>query len=481
MNHLLALTRIAALVALLAAIALPATAQPTTDALDEYLRAQVASQRVPGLAFVRVDKAGNVDIRAYGAGITPQTRFYIGSLSKAMTAVAVMQLVDAGLVNLDAPVRTYLPTFTTQDPEQAGRITVRHLLNQTSGLSDQGYARDDGETDLAALVAALASARHTAEPGAAFAYFNTNYDVLGRLIEVVTGKTYADYLRANLFDRLGMPDALAHTPAPATVDRLTQGHILLFGFPLAYPPQSVAAPSGGIIASGRDMAAFLRLFLQDESSILSKASRQLLLSPPQTPESTYGMGWFVGRLSDGAPIYEHSGDVPTFHADMMILPQQGVAFALLYNRQYLLSALTSFPEIRYGVAAILRGNPPSGGLSASVLGAIILAVVAVSVISDLRRLFLSRAWVTKARARSRVSVVFGLLTLLIPVVILLLLPTLILALTGRALRDYGLVFALLPDVMLFLFVSIALGALTLVVRILLLVRGASNALQASGY
>jgi uncharacterized BrkB/YihY/UPF0761 family membrane protein len=181
------------------------------------------------------------------------------------------------------------------------------------------------------------------------------------------------------------------------------------------------------------------------------------------------MGWFAGRLRDGAPIYEHSGDVPTFHADMMILPQQGVAFALLYNQQYLLSALTSFPEIRYGVAAILRGNPPSGGLSASVLGAIILAVVAVSVVSDLRRLFLSRAWAIKARTRSRLSVVFGLLTLLIPVVILLL-PTLILALTGRALRDYGLIFALLPDVMLFMFVSIALGALTLGVRIALLVR-----------
>jgi hypothetical protein len=132
------------------------------------------------------------------------------------------------------------------------------------------------------------------------------------------------------------------------------------------------------------------------------------------------------------------------------------------------------------VAAILRGNPPSGGLSASVLGAIILAVVAVSVISDLRRLFLSRAWAIKARTRSRLSVVFGLLTLLIPVVILLLLPTLILALTGRALRDYGLIFALLPDVMLFLFVSIALGALTLLVRVFLLARSASNELQSSG-
>jgi len=250
MNHLLALARIAALVALLAAIALPASAQPTTDALDEYLRAQVASQRVPGLAFVQVDKAGNVDIRTYGAGIAPQTRFYIGSLSKAMTAVAVMQLVDAGLVNLDAPVRTYIPTFTTQDAAQAGRITVRHLLNQTSGLSDQGCARDDGETDLAALVAALASARHTAEPGSTFAYFNTNYDVLGRLIEVVTGQSYADYLRAKLFEPLGMPDALAHTPALALCSARTRmGKASSMACPKSVRPKEKVSPGGTRCAS----------------------------------------------------------------------------------------------------------------------------------------------------------------------------------------------------------------------------------------
>ncbi len=465
------IVRFTVLAALLTGITLPVSAQTVSDALDSYLQFQVAAQRVPGLTFALVDAGGNVDIRTYGEGITPQTRFYIGSLSKAMTAVAVIQLVDAGLVDLDTPVQTYIPSFTTQDAEQASRITVRHLLNHTSGLSDQGYARDDDQTDLAALVAGLASARHTAEPGAAFAYFNSNYDVLGHLIEVVTGESYADYLRANLFDPLEMPDALAHNPAPETVERLAQGHILPFGLPVAYPPQTVAAPSGGIIASGRDMGAFLRLFLQDEPAVLSAASRDLLLSPPPELDSDYGMGWFVGQLSDGTPIYEHSGDVPTFHADMMILPEEGAAFALLYNRQHLLSAFTSFPEIRYGVAAILRGDEPSGGLSAGVLGLIILAVAVISSISDLRRLFLSRRWAMKARERSRVAVGLGLIALLIPVAILLLLPALILTLTGRAVGDYGLIFALLPDVMLFLFISIALGLLTFIARIFLLVRG----------
>jgi CubicO group peptidase (beta-lactamase class C family) len=222
MNHALALKLIARftwIAALLTGITLSVGAQPVGDALDEYLQSQADAQRVPGLVFVRVD-AEHEDIRTYGQGVTPQTRFYIGSLSKAMTAVAVMQLVDQGLIDLDAPIQAYIPTFTTQDAEKASRITVRHLLNHTSGLADQGYTRDDGETNLAKLAASLASARHTAEAGAAFAYFNSNYDVLGHLIEVVTGESYADYLRANLFDPLEMPDALAHNPAPETVERL---------------------------------------------------------------------------------------------------------------------------------------------------------------------------------------------------------------------------------------------------------------------
>lgn len=457
------------LVAQLASVTLLANAQPVNDALDNYLQSQVAAQRVPGLTFVLVDAEGNVDIRTYGEGITPKTRFYIGSLSKAMTAVAVMQLADAGLIDLDEPVQTYIPSFTTQDAERASRVTVRHLLNQISGLSDQGYT-GGSETDLVAIVADLATAQHAAEPGTAFAYFNPNYIVLGYLIEVVTGESYADYLRVNLFEPLGMPDAMAHNPAPETVERLAQGHILPFGFPVAYPSQHTDVPSGGIIASGRDMGVFLSLFLDEDAMILSDDARGLLLNPPPRIESDYGMGWFSHQLSDGTPIYEHSGDLATFHADMMILPDDGVAFALLYNQQYLLFAFTSFPEIRYGVAAILRGDEPAGGLSASVMGLILLAVVAISIVTDLRRLYLSSRWVETARERSRIAVFLGLVTLLIPVAIFLLLPTLVLILTGQALNDYGLIFAYMPDVMLWLFISMALGVLTFIVRMLLLVR-----------
>lgn len=115
------------LVALLIGFALSMRAQSAKDALDEYLTSQAADQRVPGLVFVQVDADGSADVRTYGEGITPETRFYIGSLSKAVTAVAVLQLVDKGLVDLDAPVRCYIRAESADADRARATVDARRL------------------------------------------------------------------------------------------------------------------------------------------------------------------------------------------------------------------------------------------------------------------------------------------------------------------------------------------------------------------
>ncbi len=452
----------------------PASAQPTNlDVLDDYLQAQVEAQRVPGLALALAFADGSVDVRTYGSGITPETRFRVGSLSKAMTAAAALRLVEAELLDLDAPVRAYLPEFTTQDPDHAGRITVRHLLNQTSGLSDASLGAFFEIGALDEVVPALAAARPLAEPGATFAYFNSNYDLLGRVIEVVAEQPFDAYLREQVLIPAGMTDALAPEGPPSTIEGLTQGHILVFGFPIAYDDErQIPLPSGGVVASGRDMAAFLSQFVIEAPTLLSDDSRALMLAPPPDIDSPYGMGWFAETLTDGAPMFYHTGDLLTFHADMVLLPQEGVAFALLYNRQNLLSTFTTYSEIRTGVTAILRGEEaPGPGLTASVLGLILLVVTLIAIVSDVRRLLASPAWARKAQ-RPIVRAV-GLLTPLIPLAILLLLPTLMLTLIGQAV-DYGLLFAYLPDIMLLLMITAALGVVTVVVRAWMLLRAAAG-------
>lgn len=447
----------------------PLQAYAQTATLDAYLQAQTAKHHIPGLTLAIAYSDGRIDVRTYGDGITPATRFRIGSLSKTMTAVAVLQLVEAGLVNLDAPIQTYLTDFTTQNAEWASQITVRHLLNHTSGISDLGYPSPADVHESEELIQSFARASHIAAPGRQFAYFNGNYDLLGRIVEVVSGQRYSTYMSEKIFTPIEMNKAVvSDDPTPIAVDGLAQGYILLYGFPIPYAEHlPIFAPSGGVIACGTDMAAFLRQFVIDKPDILSRESIRTMLTVPNGIDTPYAMGWFANRNGDQKHIFTHPGDVLTFHADMALLPDDGVAFALLYNRQNLLSTFTTYPEIRDGVMAILQGGKASGGsLSASVIGILILIMSAAAVVGDTRRLLTSRHWAARTYKLNAVQRGLSLLLLPIPLYILLFLPQAALALTGQAL-NFAILIAYLPDIMLLLAVTAVLSVLTLVVRLLI--------------
>jgi CubicO group peptidase (beta-lactamase class C family) len=128
--------------------------------------------------------------------MTAQTRMVIGSQSKSFTALAIDQLAEAGKLNLDASVQTYIPWFRVADEQASAQITIRHLLQHTSGLSGSGYPvilSDDASLEEA--VRPLEQATLTAPVGTRFQYFNLGYDVLGYLIELHSGATYADYVQ----------------------------------------------------------------------------------------------------------------------------------------------------------------------------------------------------------------------------------------------------------------------------------------------
>ena len=176
--------------------------------LTTFIASQLRVSQVPGLAVGIVRRDRIVYLRGFGTttgrGITPQTPFLIGSLSKSFTALAVMQLVEAGQLDLDAPIYQYLPWFRLGDVEASRTITVRQLLNQTSGLpTSAGFFTPDadslGKTELAHPV------------GQVYQYCNLNYQILGLLIEAVTGQTYAAYVQEHLLDPLQMRDeVMAH-------------------------------------------------------------------------------------------------------------------------------------------------------------------------------------------------------------------------------------------------------------------------------
>ena len=192
----------------------PAAAQNVVDldtaAVDALVEAQMKKHSLPGVALAITQGEEIVYLKGFGTAgggreMIAQTPLYIGSISKPFTSLAVMQLVEEGKIDLNAPVQTYLSWFAVADEEASRTITIRNLLNHTSGLSDAGFDRIL-PTDISReeAVRALSEARLTVPVGKQTQYFNLNFTVLSLVVETVTGQSFEDYLQENIFDPLDM-------------------------------------------------------------------------------------------------------------------------------------------------------------------------------------------------------------------------------------------------------------------------------------
>jgi CubicO group peptidase (beta-lactamase class C family) len=203
------------------ALARPALAEPVPgsappdavagfQAIDAYVEEQMRRLKIPGVSLAIVEGDEIVHLRGFGRARpggeapTPQTPFFIGSLTKSITALAVMQLVEAGKVILDAPVQQYLPWFRVADPQASAKMTVRHLLNQTSGLPESSGEIAPGHLDdlpdgTERQARTLRSVKLSHAAGTVCPYSNANYDLLGLVIEAASGRSYAGYVQEHIF------------------------------------------------------------------------------------------------------------------------------------------------------------------------------------------------------------------------------------------------------------------------------------------
>ena len=174
----------------------PFTSGANFSAVDDYLESQRLALGIPGMAVSIVQGDQVAYIQGYGEAdsggrpVTPQTPFQIGSVTKSFTTLAVMQLVESGQIELDAPVQTYIPWFRVADEATSAQITVRHLLNQTSGLStatgrDEFAATDLSDQAIENSVRALADAVLLFTPGTTYQYCNSNFTIAGLIVQVV--------------------------------------------------------------------------------------------------------------------------------------------------------------------------------------------------------------------------------------------------------------------------------------------------------
>src|SRR5688572_1790394 len=259
---------------------------PTSAEIDAYLATVVRDTRIPGIVALAVDADrviytgafGKQDVAA-GVPMAADSIFRIASMTKPVTSVAVMMLVQEGDIGLDDPISQYLPAFEDKPVIEgfnaadktytvraaAGPVTVRHLLTHTSGL---GYAFSN--QTLAALVGAEPGASVTAFPllhdaGARWTYGESTR-VLGTLVEEVSGEALDDFMAERIFAPLGMSDTFYKVPAPKTGRVVTVHRTTADGLVEAPNPAEVTAPvygDGGLHSTAADYAKFIQLFLND--------------------------------------------------------------------------------------------------------------------------------------------------------------------------------------------------------------------------
>ncbi|MFD0711964.1 serine hydrolase domain-containing protein [Paenibacillus sp. GCM10027626] len=298
--------------------------------IDETVEKSMQQYNIPGLALGIIKGDRIVYLKGYGVAdksgrkVTPQTPFIIGSLSKSFTALAMMQLVEQGKIQLDDPVQHYLPWFSE------AAITVRQLLHQTSGFST-AEGRSFLQPGWESLDEMLEKHhwRTVSDPGTAFHYSNANYLLLGRIVEVVSKQSYEQYVQENILLPLQMNNSFTDH-AQAVGAGLAAGYQPVFGklretHP-AYLHTNLSA--GYLMASAEDMAHYAIAQTNEgkyqERELLSAQGMRTMHTGIDV--TSYGMGWFTGQST-----ISHTGDTENFHADLYLSTASGWGVILLMN------------------------------------------------------------------------------------------------------------------------------------------------------
>jgi CubicO group peptidase (beta-lactamase class C family) len=452
-----------------------------TDAINQFVATYQDHYRVPGVAVVVTSGAEIVYAAGYGQdadgrSISSRTPFPIASLSKAFTSLAVMQLAEDGRIDLDEPVRRYLPGFELADA-RGNLITIRQLLEHTSGMSDMAFPEKSVPTpkSLEDAVAMLRSATLAAEPGTMRFYHNPNYWVAARLVEVVSGQEFGRYLKERIIVPLGMHDTFAVTSlddAPG----LANGYVRLFGYPISLPePSWFLGGCCGILSTAEDMGRWLAFH---NTGITQTGAP--LISAAGLNELHQGLGW--NRYMRGDQIgFTHNGILFTFSGRQYVLPEvaDGLGIAVMTTTGIGLAAVDS-DAIAQEVLAIAEGRSadasgPSGLLVDMVLVSLCLITVCLGVLA-LRR---SSSWASARRNRARWRIVGVQLPCVIPVALLFFYPDVIGMVAGG--RDANWIQSLYISIPMFTFVVIwaATSSVVIAARIAALRRiSAANALVA---
>jgi CubicO group peptidase (beta-lactamase class C family) len=306
-----------------------APAQRLASQIDDYVSAAVKRSRFSGSVLIARD--GKVLVsRGYGmanredeAPNTPRTKFRIGSLTKQFTAVAVLMLQERGALSVQDPICNYLP----QCPPGWQPITIHHLLTHTSGIRNSDYTEPiELPMSAANTVERLKDKPPEFAAGKVFRYSNSNYVLLGHIIEKASGRPYAAFLQENIFRPLGMTDS-GYDDTRRVLRHRAKGYSLRGDAVVnaQYVEMSIPYSAGGLYSTAEDMYRWDQALYTER--LLSRNSQALLFTPFK---GDYGYGWYVADQG-GHRFISHSGWIDGFVASFGRYPDDRVTIIVLSN------------------------------------------------------------------------------------------------------------------------------------------------------
>lgn len=304
--------------------------------LDEYIERHMRDAGAPGMTLALAGRNGPVRVSTYGfadtkagARVAPGTMFEVGSISKSFAAVALLQMLDEGRVDLHRPVVEYLPWLKLE--QRHGAVTAHHLLSHTSGLPGAPLLPESLAVGLETFF----------KPGEKFVYSNIGYLILGQLIETLDRRPFADALAARVLKPLGMNESsplISNSLRP----RMAVGYAPEFeDRPFPYLGRlaeaawvEVDTAAGGVASTAPDMVAYLRMLLNRGAApsrrLISEQSFGLLTKPAvkapfRGEEASYAYGLWVSQNKEGATHLRHTGGMVAFSSSLDVDLTNGVA------------------------------------------------------------------------------------------------------------------------------------------------------------
>lgn len=337
------MTKLFAFLSLLLILQTSSYGQSKQDKKIEAALDELIPKRLPAVApgcVVLVAKKGEIIYKkAFGTAnlelnipMQADMIFRIGSITKQFTAIAILQLVVQGKISLNDSIQKYVPDY----PYKGYTITIENLLTQTSGIKDYMAISNpaDDRTNYTPKQGVDYFKNKSLEfkPGSQFKYSNSNYYLLGYILEIITGKSYADYLQQNIFNKAGLRN-IYYIDTTKNIPNVSQGYSRFDGNLERATLQNVTTiyAAGGIMSNADD------LFKWHQALYNNKLVNRELLNKAFTPYqftdgtySEYGYGWFVKNL-DGGKTIEHSGSTDGFQSDEIYLPDEDVFVVTLFN------------------------------------------------------------------------------------------------------------------------------------------------------